>query len=321
MASVLNNQGGYYSAAVYIQESKRMGLQIFLPDINISEYEYFGKENSLYIGFLAIKNFSKSLSKQISKEREKNGRYVSLIDFLVRTEPNVKETELLIKIGGMTSLNVTRPTLMRLLDVYLLQRKIFDQEKQDLFAFESYRLEQNIKTEFGYPVSKICKIEYESLGYMVTRHPLEFFSSVVNRTDIVKASEMINYNGRGIKMVGWFMASKRIKTKNGEFMKFLSLEDLTGTFEAVIFPNVYKYFASKTISMGPYLVEGEADIENGYNLIVRSLLVLSAKELVATTQKDVSDKKYYGEKESISEEEFEIVSSLGKVNLQLAYAS
>ena len=321
MASVLNNQGGYYSAAVYIQESKRMGLKIFLPDINISEYEYVGENNFLYIGFLAIKNFSKDLGNQIYKERKNNGRYVSLIDFLIRIKPNIKETELLIKVGGMSSLNITRPTLMRLMDIYLLQRRVFDVETQDLFAFESYRLEKEIKTNFEYPISQICKIEYETFGYMVTKHPLEFFGNIISRKDIIRASEMRNYNHKNIKMVGWFMASKRIKTKKGEFMKFLSLEDLTGTFEAVIFPEAYKQFANKTISMGPYLVEGKVDIENGYNLIVKNLLVLSAKEVAATTQKDITDKKYYGEKESISEEEFKIVSSLGKVNLQIAYAS
>ncbi|MBU0474459.1 MAG: hypothetical protein KKF62_09870 [Bacteroidetes bacterium] len=321
MASVLNNQGGYYSAAVYIQECRRMGLKILLPDINRSKYEYVGIDGCLQVGFLAIKTLSKILSRKIIKERDYNGRYVSLIDFLIRIKPNVKEAELLIKCGAMDSLNSTRPTLMRLLDIYLLQRKIFDEENQDLFAFESYKLEMEVATEFQYPISRICKIEYETFGYMITRHPLEFFSKTINRKDIIKASDMAKYNGQKIKIVGWFMASKRIKTKKGEIMKFLSLEDLTGTFEAVLFPNVYKHFAEKTLTMGPYLLEGKADIENGFNLIVENLIVLSAKELAATTQKDSSEKKYYGEVEKISEEEFHIVASLGKVNLQLAYAS
>lgn len=321
MASVLNNQGGYYSAAVYIQECRRMGLKILLPDINRSKYEYVGNDGFLLVGFLAIKMFSKNLSNRIIKERNYNGRYVSLIDFLIRIKPNIKEAELLIKCGAMDSLNLTRPTLMRLLDIYLLQRKIFDEENQDLFAFESYKLEMEVATKFQYPISKICKIEYETFGYMITRHPLEFFTAIINRKDVVKASDMVKYNGQKIKMVGWFMASKRIKTKKGDIMKFLSLEDLTGTFEAVLFPNAYSHFAEKTLTMGPYLLEGKADIENGFNLIVENLLVLSAKELAATTQKDSSDKKYYGEVEKISEEEFHIVASLGKVNLELAYAS
>ena len=321
MANVLNNQGGYYSAAVYIQESKRMGLKIFLPDINRSKLEYIGTENFLQIGFLSIKTFSKKTSNKIVKERRDNGRYVSLIDFLIRVKANIKETELLIKCGALDSLQLTRSTLMRLLDIYLLQRKIFDEENLDLFAFESYKLEMEVKTEFQYPVSKICKIEYETFGYMITQHPLDFFPSLINRADIVKASEMIKYNGQNIKMVGWFMASKRIKTKRGDIMKFLSLEDLTGTFEAVFFPEVYSQFAHHTLSMGPYLLEGKADIENGFNLIVKNIVVLSSKNLVATTQKDSSENKYYGEVENVYEEEFHIVTSLGKVNLKLAYAS
>ncbi len=321
MASVLNNQGGYYSAAVYIQESKRMGLEIFLPDINRSEFEYVGKGKLLQIGFLSIKMVSKNLAKKIVKERGDNGRYVSLIDFLVRVKANIKEVELLIRCGALDSLKLTRPTLMRLLDIYVKQRKIFDEENQDLFAFESYKLELEVKTEFQYPISKICKIEYETFGFMVTQHPLEFFSNTIRRTDIVKASEMIMHNGHNIKMVGWFMASKRIKTKKGDIMKFLSLEDLTGTFEAVLFPNIYSQFATSTLSMGPYLLEGKADIENGFNLIVKNLSLLSSSGLVATTQKDSSEKKYYGEIENVYEEEFHIVASLGKRGLELAYAS
>lgn len=321
MASVLNNQGGYYSAAVYIQESKRMGLEVLLPDINRSKYEYVGKNGILQMGFLAIKNLTRDLSRKMVKEREYNGKYVSLIDFLIRTKPNVKEVELLIKCGAMDSLNLTRPTLMRMLDIYLLQRRIFDENYQDLFEFESYKLEIEIKTDYQYPISTICKIEYETFGFMVTRHPLEFFPQIVNRKDIIKATELEKYNGKHIKIVGWFMASKRIKTKKGKIMKFLSLEDLTGTFEAVLFPKVYSRFAEKTLTMGPYLIEGKADTENGMNIVVENLTILSAKELNATTQKDSSENKYYGDVEKIREEEFHIVATLGKTNLELAYAS
>ncbi|VAX16576.1 DNA polymerase III alpha subunit [hydrothermal vent metagenome] len=320
MASVLNNQGGYYSAAVYIQESKRMGLQILLPDINQSQYEYFGTGNFIRIGLMAIKNLSRNSIDIIIKERKQNGRYVSLPDFLVRTRLAYEETALLIKCGAMDCFSETRPTLMRLLDIYLSHRKLLDESISDLFEFESYKLENEIKTDRQYSLAEVCRIEYETFGYMVTRHPLEFFSSVLKRKNIVKSIEMKNYNGHTIKMVGWFMASKRIKTKKGEIMKFLSLEDLTGTFEAVLFPKTYKIFADRTLTMGPYLLEGKVDMDNGHNLIVSKLTVLSAKNLKAVTQRDSVENKYYGEVEKVYEEEFEIVNSLGKENLRYAYA-
>ncbi|MCK5455752.1 MAG: hypothetical protein KAI45_01420, partial [Melioribacteraceae bacterium] len=320
MTSVLNNRGGYYSTAVYIQESKRMGLQILLPDINRSQYEYFGAENFIRIGLMAIKNLSKNSMDTIVKERKKDGKYVSLPDFLVRTRLAYKETASLIKCGAMDCFGETRPTLMRLLDIYFSYRKLLDESISDLFEFESYKLENEIKTDQQYSITEICRIEYETFGYMITRHPLEFFRGVLKRKDIIKSVEMYNYNDCTIKMVGWFMASKRIKTKKGEIMKFLSLEDLTGTFEAVIFPKTYKVFAEKTLSMGPYLLEGKVDRENGYNLIVSRLAVLSAKNLTAVTQWDSTENKYYGEVEKVDEEEFDIVNSLGKENLRYAYA-
>ncbi len=320
MASVLNNRGGYYSAAVYIQESKRMNLQILLPDVNRSQYEYFGDENFIRIGLMAIKNLTQSSTDRIVRERKKNGRYVSLPDFLIRARLAYEETASLIKCGAMDCFGETRPTLMRLLDIYFSYRKLLDESISDLFEFESYKLENEIKTNQQYSVTEICRIEYETFGYMVTRHPLEFFNSVLKRKDIIKSVEMNNYNGRTIKMVGWFMASKRIKTKKGEIMKFLSLEDLTGTFEAVIFPKAYKVFAEKTLSMGPYLLEGKVDVENGYNLIVSRLAVLSAKNLTAVTQWDSVENNYFGDVEKVDEEEFVIVNSLGKENLRYAYA-
>lgn len=320
MASVLNNKGGYYSAAVYIQESKRMGLHILLPDINRSQYEYFGTKNSIRIGLMAIKNLSRNSMNIIIKEREKNGRYVSLPDFLVRTRLAYEETSLLIRCGAMDCFNETRPTLMRLLDIYLSHRKLLEESTSNLFEFESYKLEDKVKTDRQYNIAEICRIEYETFSYMVTRHPLEFFGNILRRKDIVQSNKMKEYNGRTIKMVGWFMASKRIRTKKGEIMKFLSLEDLTGTFEAVLFPKTYKIFADKTLTMGPYLLEGRVDMENGYNLIVSKLAILSTKDLKAVTQRDSVENKYYGEVENVYEEEFEIVNSLGKENLRYAYA-
>jgi DNA polymerase III alpha subunit len=130
---------------------------------------------------------------------------------------------------------------------------------------------------------------------------------------------MLKYNGRKIKMIGWYMTSKRIKTKKGDIMKFLSLEDLTGTFEAVIFPKAYSQYAELTLSMGPYLVEGKVDAENGNNLIVEKLEVLSSTTVKSITQKDSSENKYYGDVEKIHEDEFYVVSSLDQEELKKAY--
>lgn len=319
LASVLSNSGGYYSAAVYVQESKRLGLKILLPSVNESEYEYIGEDDFIRVGFMAVRQLSRASIDKIVEERKKNGKYVSLADFLVRTKLAYEETAILIRCGAMDSFGQTRPTLMRLIDVYIHHRKLLDESYNDLFASETFKLEKEIVTDLQYGIEEICAIEYETFGYMVTRHPLNFFKEITEHTKIVKAKDLHQYNGKKVNMIGWYMASKRIKTKKGDIMKFLSLEDLTGTFEAVIFPKAYEKYAEQTMSMGPYLLKGIADMENGNNLVVEKLKVLSAKEVKSITQKDSSENKYFGDVEKVSEEEFHIISALDKDKLKQAY--
>ena len=116
------------------------------------------------------------------------------------------------------------------------------------------------------------------------------------------------------------MTSKRIKTSKGEIMKFLSLEDMTGTFEAVLFPRSYALYAELTMSMGPYLVEGRVDALETNNIIVEKLSVLTVETAKSITQKDRTDTNFFGEVEKpASLEEIVLVNALGKEKLIKAY--
>lgn len=104
-------------------------------------------------------------------------------------------------------------------------------------------------------------------------------------------------------------------------MKFLSLEDLTGTFEAVIFPKVYYQYAELTMSMGPYIIEGVVDENDPVNLVVKKLNLVSAIGVLRETEKDSVENKYFGDVEKISEEDFGLLENLNKEKLRQAYAS
>jgi DNA polymerase III alpha subunit len=317
MASVLSNGGGFYSPAVYIEESKRMGLKIMQPCINRSRYDYYGRDDKIRIGFCAIKNFSRASAEIIISER-KNGNYSSLADFLTRTHLGFEETALLIKCGAMDCLKKTRSSMLRLLDIYIHRRKILEKGYGDLFMNEPLPVEMEGGRD--YTIEEKCLHEYESFDYMVTRHPLHFYEKWINNPSVTTADLMDARKGRRVKMIGWYMTSKRIRTRKGDIMKFLSLEDLTGTFEAVIFPRVYDAVAEKTMSMGPYIVEGRVDPADSRNLVVDKLDVISYSILKSSLQKDSVDHNYYGDVEKITEEEFDIVNKLGKEKLRLAYA-
>jgi len=103
-------------------------------------------------------------------------------------------------------------------------------------------------------------------------------------------------------------------------MKFLSLEDLTGTFEAVIFPRVYYRVAELTLSMGPYLITGRIDLNNSTNIVTEDLKVLSSQAALAGLEKDSVENKYFGDEEKVTEEDFELAKALDKKKLRIAYA-
>lgn len=320
MAGVLSNGGGFYSAAVYVQESKRRGVKILLPCINKSEYEYTGKNNEMRIGLMAVKNLSLNSIYKIIDERKLHGKFVSLADFLVRTGIGYEEASILIKCGAMGGFKQTRPELLRLLDIYINKRKILNKKYNDLFIHETFALEQQVKTQQNFSLEEICRMEYETFNYMVTRHPLHFYKDIFNDSSIIKSTDMIKHKGKYVKMIGWYMTSKRIRTKKGDIMKFLSLEDLYGTFEAVIFPKVYYKYAELTMSMGPYIIEGVVDINDSVNLVVKKLNLVNAIKVMRETEKDSVENKYYGDVEKVYEEEFMMIKNLNREKLRLAYA-
>lgn len=320
MAAVLSNGGGYYSAAVYITECQRLGMKVLLPSINESEYDYVGSGTEIRIGLMAVANIDRNAIDRIINQRNENGKYVSLADFIIRTRLGYEQTEKLIKCGAMECFNETRPTLLRLLDIYYKNRKLLDESINDLFINDTFKLESEVVTKREFTDEEICVSEYESFGYMVTKHPLEFFREDINSKEIVTATDMQKYNNRNVKMIGWYMTSKRIKTSKGDIMKFLSLEDLTGTFEAVIFPKAYQEYAELTMSMGPYFIEGKVDAANGNNIIVNRLSVLSAEKARSITQKDRTSTDFFGDVEKDAEPyEVYMVNNLDREKLIQAY--
>ncbi len=320
MANVLNNGGGFYSAAVYIQEAKRLGIKVLLPCINESNNEYEGKDKQIRIGLMAIKNLSHTTIELIIAQRIKFGKYVSLADFIVRNKIGIKEIQILIKCGAMDCFNETRHTLLRLADIYFNKFKMLEEGYNDFFINESFELEKAVKTKNDFSIEEKCIAEYEAFDYMVTRHPLEFFTEWNEKLSLISSNQMGKYASKKVKMIGWYMSSKRIRTKNGNIMKFLSLEDLFGTYEAVIFPKVYSVIAEKTLSMGPYIVEGKIDSENFNNIIVEKLEILSHTKVKIESHNDSAEKFYTPDDEGLSVDDIYYSASLNVEQLKTAYA-
>ncbi len=113
MAAVLSNQGGYYSPFAYVSEARRMGLKVFLPDVNESRREYWGKDRSIRVGLMQVKGLRESALEKLLQERKKRP-FASLEDFLCRVDIDASDTRILIKAGAMDSIahGCTRPEMI-----------------------------------------------------------------------------------------------------------------------------------------------------------------------------------------------------------------
>jgi len=101
------------------------------------------------------------------------------------------------------------------------------------------------------------------MGYSISQHPLQAFRNLYSDMKLIKAVDLKTMDGKKVKLLGWLIASKRIDTRSGAFMQFLSLEDLTDTFEAVLFPAAYQRYSSVLKDRGPYVVTGKVMEESG----------------------------------------------------------
>lgn len=111
MAAVLSNGGGFYSPGAYIQEAKRMGLKVLLPDVNRSQTSYTGRGDKIRIGLMAIKNLSQRSADSLLEARQARS-FISLTDLIKRTTLGLKELETLIRCGALDGFGPTRPELL-----------------------------------------------------------------------------------------------------------------------------------------------------------------------------------------------------------------
>ena len=254
MAAVISNQGGYYSAFAYISESRRLGLAILPPDINASEYRYTGLEQSLRVGLMQIDGLTRDGAERLLRERVERGEFSSFLNFLSRVNAARSDTERLVKAGCFDSLEGKgkRPTL-------LWELLNFQQQSTGLLFEQSTEL----PVAPAYDAKMVLRQEVESLGFLISQHPLTLYQEAWLRHKPIKGSELIKFSGKWVTMVGWWITTKMVEDKQGRPMEFVSFEDVTAIFDATFFPDVYARFCRKLSQRRPYLIKGVVEEEFG----------------------------------------------------------
>lgn len=260
MAARLSHAGGFWSFRAYVSECQRMGLRVLMPDINASNVECTGEENVVRIGLMRIKGVNLETKKRIVVERQKNGRFASFPNFLLRVPVAEKEMERLI----MASIfDVLEPDLQQPALQYLHAHWIGLGKPRDFS--EWYPRQRNRAAKICQPYSEDEKLrnEIEVLGTLISRHPLERYREKLGKIRRVMAKDLRKHVGKRVTLVGWPIASKQVTTKHDEPMEFWSFEDESGVFHAVLFPRAYQRYCNLLVSVRSLTIAGIVQREYG----------------------------------------------------------
>ncbi|MDR4501458.1 MAG: DNA polymerase III subunit alpha [Nitrospirales bacterium] len=274
MAAVVSNQGGFYAPSVYLSEARRMGLAILPPDINTSHWKYTGTDKAIRMGLMQIRGLKAESIEQVLAERANHGPFRSFQDFLIRTKHGQAQIRLLIKAGCFDHIagEVTRPGLLWRLHAYHEQQR-FGHPLQDT---PSCHASSALPIPPDYSPLQHLQHEIESFGFPLSQHPLALHAEAVRGLNAVSARDMKEHMGHAITMIGWMITEKSVRTKHQEPMEFITFEDLTGLYEATLFPKVYRRFGHLLTNHGPYILEGTVEEEfQTYSLIVKNVRTLT----------------------------------------------
>jgi DNA polymerase-3 subunit alpha len=267
--------------AEYILVCRQMGIKILPPDVNCGMYGFSVDNGAIRYGLSAIKSVGRPVIESLVREREENGQYRSLKDFMERNSPqmNKRAVENFIKAGALDCLDGNRRQKM------LVYQKISDSISQDkknslagqmsLFDLVSeedkkeFEIRMPDVEEFG--KEELLGYEKEVLGIYLSGHPLENYREMMEKTISAKTSDFQQDEETNLPkvtdgqkvIIGGMITDKTIKyTKNNKVMAFLTVEDLVGTVEVVVFPRDYEKSQQFLNEEGRVFIQGRVSAED-----------------------------------------------------------
>lgn len=236
MVGVINNFGGFYRTEFYFHEARMNGARIEPPCVNHSEYLTIIYGDQVYIGFVHLKSLESKVARQISTERQANGAYKSLDNFLRRVDLGLEQIRILIRIGAFRFVGKTKQQLLWEAMLYLSEIKTINKTSANLFDTEpkEYPLPElqrnNIEDAFD---------EIELLGFPLCNP----FKLIENPGVGIVADELKQNLGKEIRILGYCVTTKPTSTRKGVPMAFGTFNDREGrVFDTVHFPEIEKKY-------------------------------------------------------------------------------
>ena len=267
--------------AEYIQVCRQMGISILPPNVNCGIYGFSVDHGAIRYGLSAIKSVGRPVINALVEEREKNGTYRSLKDFIERLTGivNKRAIENFIKAGALDCLEGNRRQKM---NVYGQIVDSIAQEKKNSFAGQMSLFDlvsDEDKKDFEirmpnvgeYDKEMVLAFEKEVLGIYLSGHPLEGYRGIMDKMISAKTTDFQPdeesgipkvYDGQKV-IIGGMITERTIKyTRNNKVMAFLTVEDLVGTVEVVVFPRDYEKWQTLITDDARVFIQGRVNAED-----------------------------------------------------------
>ena len=337
MAAMLNSfLGNLDKIPEYIDECKRMNIEILKPDINRSYTKFTVDDGKIRFGLGSIKNVGLAAVDAIVANREKNGEYLSFTDFCERMEDeavNKKCIESLIKAGAFDNFAETRSTLMAsfedIIDTITGASKKNIQGQVSMFDMAMTQADsskddmEKLKYKYTnlkeYSDQELLSMEKEMLGIYVSGHPLEKYRDLIEKYADVNTIQMRDASetagtedeeeispeklsnrvpqlkdGQFVKYAGIITGLKKKYTKNNKLMVFVTIEDLYGSVDVIVFESCYNQCSNELIDENIVLVEGRISIREDEAPSIVARTIKSLEDVANNPQTNSSNKRVVG---------------------------
>ena len=276
MTSVMDNTT---KVSEYILACRNMGIPILPPDINEGYSGFSVSGNGIRYGLSAIKSVGRAVVDVIIAERENGGLFNSLDDFVSRMsnkEVNKRTLESFIKSGALDTLPGTRKQKLivsgDLLESKAREKKMVMEGQLSFFDLAPEEEKNNFQITFPnvgeYDKQTLLAFEKETIGIYVSGHPMEEYREVWEKNVTAKTSDfVVDEDGKTVVednsnvVIGGMITSKKVKTtKTNQLMAFITIEDLVGTVEVLVFPKIYEKNRPAFTEENKVFVRGRASI-------------------------------------------------------------
>lgn len=282
ISSVMDNAN---KVASYINNCTQNGIKILPPDINKSMADFSVEDNNIRFGLTTIKNVGDAFVRKCVKNREANGKFKSIRDFVSRmiSELNKRSVECLIKSGAFDSLPGSRAQKLEIFE------EIIDSEARagknniegqfSFFGDESSKDDVFPENVHEYSKRELLNMEKEVAGIYLSGHPLDDYREDLEKMNYPHISEIIDepnssgyFDGSEVSVVGIISVRREKLTRSNTNMAFITLEDFTGSIETIVFPKVLTRLDSLLTENSIVMLHGRLDIkeDEGVKLLVDS---------------------------------------------------